>query len=165
MIINAREGAVLFSARRYDEARERLQKTIELDQNFWVAHLFLGHVFLQQGKYPEALAEFNKAKEFSRGNSEAISMIGCTWARAGDGEKARGVLEELQALSAERYIPSSNIAALFLALDERDEAIATLEKAFEERDVRLSFLKIDPKWDSCRSDPRFAAILKRIGLQ
>lgn len=67
LIINAREGAVLFSARRYDEARERLQKTIELDQNFWVAHLFLGHVFLQQGKYPEALAEFNKAKEFSRG--------------------------------------------------------------------------------------------------
>jgi TolB-like protein/tetratricopeptide (TPR) repeat protein len=165
LIVNAREGAVLFSARRYDEARERLQKTLELDPNFWVAHLFLGHVFLEQGKCAEAIAEFSKAKEFSRGNSQAISMIGCAWARAGEAVKARGVLEEMKALSAERYIPSSNIAALFLAVGERDEAIARLEKAFEERDVRLSFLKIDPKWDSFRSDPRFAAMLQRAGLQ
>ena len=164
LIINAREGAVLFSARRYDDARERLQKTIELDQSFWVAHFFLGHVFLQQEKYQEALAELSKAKEFSRGNSQAISMIGCAWVGAGDAGKARGVLEELKALSAERYIPSSNIAALFLALGEPDEAIAWLEKAFAERDVRLSFLKIDPKWDPLRTDPRFVAFLKRIGL-
>ena len=164
LITNAGEGAALFFAGRNDEARERLQKTVELDPNFWIAHLFLGQVYLQKGKYPEALAEFSKAREFSRGNSETISMTGYVWARAGDAVKARGVLDELKSLSAQRYIPPSNIATVYLGLGEQDEAIAWLEKAYEERDVRLSFLKIDPKWDSFRSDPRFVAILERVGL-
>jgi len=163
LIINAREGGVLFSARRYPEARESLQKTLELDPNFWIAHLYLGHVLVQEGKYLEAVAEFEKAKKFSGGNSEAISMMGCALARAGDAVAARAVLQELN--SAQRYIPSSNIAALYLALGEPEEAIAHLEKAYEERDVRLGFLKIDPKWDALRGDPRFVSILERVGLR
>ncbi|HEY3166455.1 MAG TPA: tetratricopeptide repeat protein, partial [Candidatus Binatia bacterium] len=90
LITNTREGAVLYFAGRYDQAKARLQKTIELDPTFWVAHLFLGQVHLQKGNYPAALEEFSKAKEFSRGNSEAISMIGYASARAGDAAKARG---------------------------------------------------------------------------
>ncbi len=165
LIINTREGAVLFSAQRYPEARVRLEKTIELAPNFWVAHLFLGHVCLQEEKYAEALAEFGKAKEFSRGNSHAISMIGCTAARAGHVSEARAVLDELISLSKQRYIPSSNIAALHLALGEQDEAITWLERAHSERDVGLSFLKIDPKWDALRADPRFVSLLQRVGLK
>ena len=164
LLTNSGEGTALFFAGRNDEARERFQKTVELDPNFWIAHLWLGQLYLDEGKYPEALAEFSMAREFSGGNSEAISMIGYAWARAGDVAKARGVLDELKSLSAQRYIPASNIATVYLALAEQDEAVAWLEKAYEERDVRLSFLKIAPKWDSFRSDPRFVAILKRVGL-
>jgi TolB-like protein/Tfp pilus assembly protein PilF len=165
LIVNAREGAVLYFARRNDEARERLQKTLELDQNFWIAHLFLGHVYLEKKNYPEAIAEFTKARDFSRGNAQAISMIGYVSALAGDAAKARAILDELKSRSAQQYVPPCNVAVVHLALAEQDEAFAWLEKANEEHDVWVSFLRIDPKWDSYRSDPRFAAILKRIGLQ
>ncbi len=163
--INAREGAVLSYARRYPEARDRLQKTLELDPNFWLAHMFLGDVDVQEGKYSEALAELDKAKEFSRGNSQAVSMIGCVFVRAGNAVAARAVLTELNSASAQHYIPSSNIAALYLALGEAEEAIAHLERAYEERDARLSFLKIDPKWDALRADPRFLSMQQRVGLE
>jgi TolB-like protein len=165
LLANNLEGAILYYAGRNDEAMERLQKTVELDPNFWIAHLYLGHLYLRKGKYPEAIAEFGKARECSRGNSEAISMTGYAWASAGDVVKARRVLDELKSLSAQRYIPPYNVAAVYMGLGEQDEAIAWLERAYEERDVRLSFLKIDPKWDSFRSDPRFISILQRVGLQ
>lgn len=165
LIINAREGAVLYFARRNDEAAERLQKTLELDPNFWIAHLFLGHVYLEKKNYPEAIAEFAKAKDFSRGHAQAMSMIGYVSALAGDEAKARAILDELKSRSAQQYVPPYNIAVVYLALAERDEAFAWLEKANEEHDVWVSFLKIDPKWDPYRSDPRLAAILQRIGLQ
>ena len=77
------------------------------------------------------------AREFSRGNSEAISIAGYTWARAGYAVKAREIWDELKSLSAQRYIPASNIATVYIALGEQDEAIAWLEKAYQERDVRL----------------------------
>lgn len=164
LITNAHEGAVLYFARRYDEATERLQKTLDLGPTFWVAHLFLGQVYLQKKKFPEALAAFTKAKEFSRGNSEAISMIGYTQARAGDAAKAQTTLDELKSLSAQHYVPPYNMAVLYIGLGDQENAIAWLDKACDDRDVRFSFLKIDPKWDLFRSDPRVVAILKRIGL-
>jgi tetratricopeptide (TPR) repeat protein len=159
------EGAVLYYAGRHDEAMERLQGTVELDQNFWIAHLYLGHVYLEKKNYPAAIAEYTQARDCSRGNSQTISMIGYVSALAGDAAKARSMLDELKSRSAHQYVPPFNIAVVHLALAEQDEAFAWLEKAYEERDVLLSFLKVDPKWDSLRSDPRFVAILERVGLQ
>ena len=165
LIINTLNGSNLYQARRYDEADASLRKTLEMDPNFWIAHLFLGKTYLSKKEYPEAIAEFTKAREISGGNSEAISMAGCVWAIAGDAAKARAVLNELKALANERYVPSTNLAALYCALGEKDEAIAWLDKAYEDRDIRLNRLKVEPKWDSIRSDPRFVAIVKRMGLQ
>jgi len=165
LLNNFLEGAFLYHARRDDEAEARLQKTLELEPNFWPANLFLGKVLMQKGKYPEAIATFRNAKEFSKGNSETISMIGYVWALAGNPAKARAVLNELKSLSGQRYIPPYNIAVVYYGLGERDQAFAWLDKACDDRDVRLSFLKVDPKWDPLRSDPRFVAILKRVGLE
>ena len=155
----------LHHAGRNEEARVQLEKTFELDPNFWIAHLTLGKVYTQQRKYPEATAEFEKAKELSRGNSEAIASIGYVAALAGDNAKARAVLDELKTLSNQHYIPPVNIALVYNGLGDQDEALAQLERACDERDVRLPLLKVDPRWDSFRSNPRFVAILKRIGLQ
>jgi len=165
LLNNFLEGAFLYHARRDDEASVRLEKTLELEPNFWPANLFLGKILMQKGNYPEAIATFRKAKEFSKGNSETIAMIGYVWALAGDKTKARAVLDELNGLSKQRYIPPFSIAVVYYGLSEKNETFAWLEKACDDRDVRLSFLKVDPKWDSLRSDPRFAAILKRVGLQ
>ena len=155
----------LHHAGRNEEARVQLEKTFELDPNFWIAHLTLGKVYTQQRKYPEAIAEFEKAKELSRGNSEAIASIGYVAALAGDNAKARAVLDELKTLSNQHYIPPVNIALVYNGIGDQDEALAQLETACDERDVRLPLLKVDPRWDSFRSNPRFVAILKRIGLQ
>lgn len=84
---------------------------------------------------------------------------------AGDTAKARAVLEELKELSNQHYIPPVNIALVYNGLGDQNEACAWLEKAVDERDVRLNLLKREPRWDSFRSNPRFIAILKHIGLQ
>jgi TolB-like protein/Flp pilus assembly protein TadD len=164
LLIRALEGMFFLHAGRDDEALAKLQKALELDPNFWITHLTLGKVYIQQRKYPEAIAEFGKAKELSRGNSEAIASIGYAAALAGDKTKARAVLDELKILSKQHYIPPVNIALVHNGLGDQNEALASLEKACEERDVRLTLLKVDPRWDSFRSNPRFIAILKRIGL-
>ncbi len=79
--------------------------------------------------------------------------------------KLERVLAELKALSQQRYIPPSNMGLVYCGLGEKDEALSSLEKACDERDPRVTLLKVDPRWDSLRDNPRFLAILKRIGLQ
>jgi Flp pilus assembly protein TadD len=86
-------------------------------------------------------------------------------ALGGDKAKAQTVLEELTALANQRYIPPSNLALAYYAVGNKDAALSQLDRACEERDVRVTLLKVDPRWDSLRSDPRFVAILKRIGLE
>jgi TolB-like protein/Tfp pilus assembly protein PilF len=162
-LFSALEGMFLHHARRDDEALAQLQKTLQLDPTFWVTHLTLGKVYIQQRKYPEAIEAFTKARDLSRGNSEAIASIGYVAALSGDKAKAQAVLDELKASG--HYVPPVNVALVYNGLGDQDEALSWLEKGCEERDVRLTLLKVDPRWDTCRSNPRFAAILKRIGLQ
>ena len=164
LLVRALEGMFLLHAGHDDEALTKLQKALELDPNFWITHLTLGKVYVRQRKYPEAIAEFTKAKELSHGNSEAIASIGYAAAFAGDKAKARAVLDELKVLPGQHYIPPCNVALVYNGLGEQSEALTWLEKGCEERDVRLTLLKVDPRWDSFRSNPRFIAILKRIGL-
>ncbi len=165
MLYRALEGMFFHHAGKNDEALARLQKALEQDAEFWVTHLMLGRVYIQQRKFPEAIAELTKAKELSHGNSEAIGSIGYAAALAGDEVKARSVLAELSQLSAQHYIPPFNLALVHVGLGERDEALALLERAVQEHDVRLTLLKVDPRWDTLRSDARFISILTRIGLQ
>ncbi len=75
------------------------------------------------------------------------------------------MLKELKALSNQHYIPPVNIALVYNGLGDQNEALSWLEKACDDRDVRLTLLKVEPRWDSFRSNARFVAILKRIGLQ
>ena len=165
LIISTLNAQYLISARRYDEAIARLKETLELDPNFWIANFMLGTALVEKRMYPEALSQFNKATELSKGNAESIAMTGYTWAMAGDSAKAQGVLLELKSRIGQRYVPAEHVATLCAALGNKDEAFAWLEKACENHDFRLCRLKVDPRWDSLRSDPRFVAILKRIGLE
>jgi serine/threonine-protein kinase len=164
LIINATAGWTLYCAHRDDDARAKIDKALDLDPNFWVALLFSGRLHARKGAYPEAIAALTKARECSGGNSETIAMIAHTWARAGNRAKARSVLAELKSQATERYVPPLNIAVIYNGLDDKDEALRWLEKAYDDRDVRLAYLKVDPAWDSFRSDPRFTAFLMRVGF-
>jgi TolB-like protein/tetratricopeptide (TPR) repeat protein len=165
LLIRSLEGMFLYHARRTNEAQEVLEKALELDASFWVTHLTLGKVYAAQGRYADAIAEFSQARELSHGNSEAIGSIAYAAGLAGDTARAQNVLGELKSLSAQRYIPPVPLALAYESCGARDESIAALERACDEHDVRLTLLKVDPRWDSLRSDPRFTAMLKRIGLE
>ena len=164
LITNAIEGHVLLYAGRHAEAANKLRATLELDANFWIAHLFLGKVHLARNALPEALAEFEKARALSAENSEAVSMVGYTLARSGDRQAAQAVLAQLLDRSTQHYVPPFNIAMLYNGLDEADNTFAWLDKAYADRDVRLTFLKIEKKWDPLRADERFASLTKRMKL-
>lgn len=162
LLINALEGQFFYYAGRDEEATACLLRTLELESHFWIAHLTLGKVHLRQGKYADAIACFQRARQFSGDNSETISMIAYAMAQSGDQAGARAVLNELKARA--RYVPPHNIAMIYNGLGEMEEALEWLEEAYEDRDVRLSFLRVDPKWDSLRGHRRFERILRRIGL-
>ena len=164
-LYRALEGMFLHHAGRDDQAEAKLQKVIEIDPNFWVSHLMLGRVCTQQRKYAEAMAEFTKARELSHGNSEAIACTGYVAALADNKAKAEAVLDEFKELSKQHYIPPVNIALVYNGLGDQNEALSWLEKALDDRDVRLTLLKVDPRWDSFRLNSRFSAVLTRVGLK
>jgi serine/threonine protein kinase/tetratricopeptide (TPR) repeat protein len=159
---SALEGQFLIHAGRTDEALARLQKTLELDPNFWFAHMFASSAYIEKGMFAEAVAEARRARE--SGVSSPISFLGYALAKSGKPAEARAVLEELLKRSAERYVPPYNIAMIYNGLGERDETLDWLERAYQQRDQKLVFLKVEPKWNNLRGDPRFQDLLHRVGF-
>lgn len=164
IILNSIMGQFLFEARQYDQAVDQLQKALEIEPDSWVTHVVLGKVYVQKGMYSEALMELQKARQFSGGNSEASSLIGYTYAVSGNKKQAERVLGELKKLSKQKYVPALNIALIYVGLGETNQALDWLEKAYDERDVRISFLKVVSYWDSIRKQPRFTSLLQRAGF-
>lgn len=162
--INALEGQALFFAEKYDESSSRLQKTIELERNFWLSHLFLCRFYIVKEMYDAAIAEAIMARDFSGGNSETIAHLIYALAKAGRTEEARANLNDFEKRASERFVPPYCLALAFNGLGETDQAIAALEKGIELRDPRMTFLNIEPKWNNLRNDPRFQNIVRRVGL-
>ncbi|MGH9949356.1 MAG: winged helix-turn-helix domain-containing protein [Pyrinomonadaceae bacterium] len=156
------ESQVLIEAGQPDEALRRLQKTFELEPNFWLAHLFGASAYIDKEMYPEAIAEARKARELTD-VSHPVAMLGYALAKSGKQAKAQTLLQELLKRSTERYVPSYNIAMIYNGLDERDKTFVWLERAFNERDARMLFLSVEPKWNDLRPDPRFQDLVRRVG--
>ena len=161
---NAFEGLDLINAGRTDEGLAQLQKTFELNPDFWIAHLSAASAYIEKGMFAEAVAEARKARELSGVSSQPIAYGGYALAKAGKQAEARAVLEELLKLSTERYVPPYNIALVYHGLGENDKALEWLERGYGLRDARMVFLKIEPKWNDLRADPRFQDLLRRIGF-
>jgi tetratricopeptide (TPR) repeat protein len=161
--ISALEGQYLLHARRADEALIRLQKTSELEPNFPLAHLFAASAYIEKGMFAEAITESHKEYELSGRNDIPFGTYAL--AKSGKRAEARAALEELLKLSATKYVPPYNIALIYNALDEREHALEWLEKAYEQRDPKMTFLKVEPKWNNLRNEPRFIDLIKRMNLQ
>jgi tetratricopeptide (TPR) repeat protein len=162
---NALEGQFLLHAGQTDEALARLQKTFDLEPNFWLAHLFAASAYIEKGMFPEAVAEARKAREISGVSTHPIAFEGYALAKSGKRAEAKGLLAKLLKLSTERYVSPSNIALIYNGLGERDETLAWLERGFEQREPKMVFLKVEPKWNNLRSEPRFIDLMKRMRLE
>lgn len=163
-VFNAFVGATLFSARRYDEAVEEFRRTIEIHPDFGVAHWYLGRAYLQTGRHQEALAELRQAVTLSGGSPLMKGTLGVGYAVAGDHAAAKETLTELERLRAGSYASALDIADIHAALGHREQAFRWLGQAEAERSFHLVYLKVWPELDPLRGDPRFAALVLRLGL-
>ncbi len=157
-------SAVLLFAGRWEEALEHAMEAVELDPASPLAHMSLGSSYLRMGRLEEAFTEIEKATELSGRHTAAVAYLAEAHAAAGHIEEARETLDEMLALSKERYVSPIVIAGVYAALGEKDEAFEWLEKAYRERSTHLPMLRVHPRLESLRTDPRFAGMVERMGL-
>jgi TolB-like protein/DNA-binding winged helix-turn-helix (wHTH) protein/Flp pilus assembly protein TadD len=160
----ALSSQVAFQARDYRLAVEYARRAVLIDSELWIGYSELAQAYEQTGETDLAIVALTDAARFSGGNSKVISLRGYLLAKAGRATEAREVLSKLEADSHERYVPPYAMALVHAGLGETDELFGWLDNAYAARDVHLIYLPVDPKWDPYRSDPRFAALLRRCGF-
>ena len=163
LIVNVAEGRILHFARRFDEAIGQFQKTLELDPNFIPAHCDLGASMEEKGMLLQALAEFETCVRLSQGGPLYLASVAEAHARLGNRDEALKILSELQS-SGEKYVSPSSIGFIYASLGDIDESFSWNERAFQERDASLVWLRVAPESDSVRSDARFANLLHRMNF-
>ncbi len=161
-VMNLHLGWEYYVARQYDQAIEQLRKALELDPNHPLAHNHLGRIFLQKGMYEKAIAKHQEAVNLAGVNLK--HDLGYAYAVAGKTEEAVKILDELKELRKRRDFQPTGLAQLYGVLGEKEQAFAWLEKAYEERDGWLRQLKVDPRFDPLRDDPRFEGLLRRMNF-
>ena len=163
-IINAWLGWRYFFARQYDRAIEQYLKTLEIDPTFAPAHLVLGQGYEQESQLEGAISELDQAVKFSQGSSLYVSSLAHAYAVAGKRSEAELLLHQLQDQSQKTYVAPFHFALVYTGLGQLDQAVGYLEKGYKERSSGMVWLKVDPRLDVLRSDPRFQDLLCRVGL-
>ncbi len=162
LIINADLAELLVLAHSYDESMRQSRKTIEMDPNFAMAHNQLGQAYLQQHMYDPAIVELQKAVQLSGGSATCMANLARAYALSGRRSEAVKLLNDLKKSSTPGYSHASEIAAIYVSLGDKDEAMNWLEKGYAER-FNPGVL-IRPGFDPLRSDPRFQNLAHRVGL-
>lgn len=163
-INNALAGRLLVAG-RYDEALAQLRETLEMDPHFAPAHNRLGWAHLQMGQHDEAIQEFQKAMELSGTDDPDLLLdLGFAYAVVGRQDEAKKTLAKLKRQHERGLVPSGAIAVLYGALGERNQAFAWLDKAYEEHDPELTYIKVGPRFEPLRHDARFQQLVRRLGL-
>ena len=165
LVVNTDIGFELYYNGQYDEAIKQLKSVVEMNPRFPISHLWLGRAYEEKRMYGEAIAEFNEAATVLREWPVTMAAIGFVHGVAGRKREARQVLADLLNLSKSEYVTSYAVALVYAGLGENDEAFAWLNRGYDERTHWLVWLKLDPRWNTLRSDPRFAVLLKRMGFE
>jgi TolB-like protein/DNA-binding winged helix-turn-helix (wHTH) protein/Flp pilus assembly protein TadD len=164
-INNALAGRLLVAG-RYDEATNQVEKALELDPRFPPAHQTLGWVYLNRGKPKDAIREFQNAVELSGSdNIDFMLDLGFGYAMAGDHDQARTILDKLMSLYRQGLAPSGSIGILYGAMGEKDQAFRWLNRACDERDPELTYIKVPGRrFEPLRNDSRFQQLVARVGV-
>lgn len=158
-------GWRLYMARKYDEAIEQLQNTLDMDPNFALPRMVLGQAYEQKNAYPKAVAELQQAVAISRDSPQMVSALGHTYGASGNRSEAEKVLAHLMEQTKKEYVSPFYVALVYAGMGENDKAIDWLEKAYSDRSNAIVFSKVDPQLDPLRSHPRFQSLLQRLALQ
>jgi len=163
LIVNMELGSNYIAARRYDEAIEQLRRTIELDQNWYLGHLTLCQAYELKGLFSQAVAECQKGRDLNDDPS-MLSALAHVYAASGKRDEAMKILAEMHELAKGHYVPAYNFALTYAGLGDRNQAFQWLERSLEDRSWEITNVKVDPMLDNLHSDPRFADLVRRVGL-
>ena len=164
LMIGTWVGLRYYLARKYDAAIEQSRNTVDLDPNFAAAHLILGKSYVQQGKHKEGLDELERAADLSGDSPLYTAQVGVSLGLAGEKKEALRVIRQLQAISGKRYVSPYGEAQIYSTLNDTEQTYKWLETACRDRTVWMSYLAVDPVFDSIRSEERFRDLLRRVGL-
>ena len=163
LIVNTDVAELLYCARRYDEAIRQAQKALEMDASFPLAHRALGLAYEQKGMYKESVAELQLQVRYSGRADYALAELARAFVLTGNRNEAEKLLRELQTFNPQNPGTSIGLAFLYAALGDKDQAFFWLEKSARER-MGVILIKVQPYFDTLRSDPRFRAIERRMAL-
>jgi tetratricopeptide (TPR) repeat protein len=164
LIINAVVGVAYHAARRYDESIKYHEKALEMDPNFLIANTYTVLALTASGRYDEAIDIMRRVEPLAAGHAYTLGEFGGAYAVAGQRDEARRILDQLDELARERYVPPLHRFLVLAGLDEIDKALDCLEEAIEERNPMVVFSKERPSHDRLQSNQRFQSLLRKIGL-
>jgi len=165
LIIISGTGHRFYRLRRYDEAVEALKNAVEMDDNFASTHWNLGLVYAQQKDFPAAIKELQKADALLQSNALTLGALGYTYAASGDTIRAGTVLLRLENQAKHQYVDPEAYALVYVGLGNKDRAFQWLNRAIDDRQGWVTFIKAEPLLDNLRSDPRFDDLLRRMNLE
>jgi TolB-like protein/Tfp pilus assembly protein PilF len=163
VIINAIVAYVFYYARQYDRTIDESRRTLVLDPNFYPAHLYLAWAYQQKGMHEQSIAQMQEGVPLLAKQDPVRLHIAQIYAAAGRKREAQKIFDEFTQ-SNPGYISAWEVAILYTLLEQHERALECLEKAYQQRDTGLSRLKVEPRLDPLRSDPRFAELLRRVAL-
>ncbi len=164
LIISLNVGEMHYNVGDWVRAETQFRKTLEFGTDFLEARIWLVHTLFLQGRIAEAITEAREAVRLSNNDPRCASTLGYVYAKSGQTEEARRILDEITARSKEAYVAPTYFALVHAGLDERDRVFEWLERAYQEHAVRLRDTLIDPLLAEMRSDPRFSDLVRRAGL-
>ncbi len=146
--------------RKYEPAIQEAKKALEIDPGYDDVFLAIGNALLAQGKPGEAIAEFRRAPKMG---NRMQSGIGCAEAMLGHRDAALAIVKQTESEGRRHYIGPETIAAVYFCLGDKDAGFEWLGKAVEARSAYMVLLRADRRWDSVRADPRFMALVRKVG--
>ena len=163
-ILHANEGVILYFARRYDEAIVRLRQTLELDPKYAVAMWGIGLAYDAKGDHAQAVEWMEQAVALRPTSSNYQASLAYAYGRAGRRNDAAGIRKKLQESAANRYVSPYQFALIDAGLGDRERVVKRLDEAFRDKSTLLTYMKMDPRLDLVREDPRFVELLRKINL-
>jgi len=158
------EAGFLIAAGDHAEAHRRVEVALDISPGLWLAHAALGLLLLAENRKEAGAAELRRAVELGPDTVRPKAHLAVHLATDGDHAAARALLSDIRERSERVHVPPTSLAMIHAALGERKAALDELDRAFELRDMRLVELKGDPSWQPIRKEPRFVALMRRLGL-
>lgn len=165
LIAVAASGWSRWYARDYDTAEQHFVRTLEMEPNYELAHLWRGQNYDVRGQSHLALRELTRAVELSRRSSLTLAALAHALAGAGQRDSALRVVAEIESRRSARYVPPYEIAKVYVALGDTALALEWFERAYRDRAHSMVFLRVDPQLAGMERNPRYAALLIRVGLK